>query len=381
VFEHSLTEEQKMLRDAAREFAEKRLYPNAEHFDSEGAIPEELFKEMGDLGYFGMAIPEAYDGMELDPIAYALVLEEFSKACAGLAITVSVHNSLTSGAIVRFGNDEQKRQFLPRLATGAIGAYSLTEPDAGTDAAAIHLTAKSDGDDYILNGSKAFVTSAGLAEIFVVFVATAPEEGSKGLSALIVERGIEGFEVGGPERKLGIKASDTRGLSFSDARVPKANRLGDEGEGLKIALSQLDYGRLGVAVQALGIGESAFAESVKYSKEREQFGQPICNFQAIAFKLADMRLKLDASRLLIDRALRESMAGRRFTVEAAEAKLFASEAANWVANEAVQVHGGYGYMKEYPVERYFRDARITQLYEGTSEAQRIVISRAVLGVN
>jgi len=367
-----------MLRDAAREFAEKRLYPNAEHFDRESKVPEELFKEMGDLGYFGMAIPETYGGMDLDPIAYALVIEEFARACAGLAITVSVHNSLVSGAIVRNGNDEQKERFLPRLAAGEIGAYSITEPDAGTDAGSLHLVAKSDGDDYVLNGSKVFVTSAGLAKIFVVFVSTDPDAGSKGISALIVENGAEGFEVGPPERKLGIKASDTRGLSFTDVRVPKTNRLGEEGQGLKIALSQLDYGRLGVAVQALGIGEAAFAEALKYSKERQQFGHPLCDFQAIQFKLADMRVKLDASRLLIDHAFRELMSGRRFTMQAAQAKLFASESANWVANEALQIHGGYGYMKEYPVERYFRDARITELYEGTSEAQRIVISRTIL---
>jgi hypothetical protein len=378
VFENTLTEEQVLLRDAAREFAEKRLYPNAEHFDRESKVPEELFKEMGDLGYFGMAIPELYGGMDLDPIAYALVIEEFARACAGLAITVSVHNSLVAGAINRNGNDEQKERFLPRLAAGEIGAYSITEPDAGTDAGSLHLVAKSDGDDYVLNGSKVFVTSAGLAKIFVVFVSTDPEAGSKGISALIVEGGAEGFEVGPPERKLGIKASDTRGLSFTDVRVPKTNRLGEEGQGLKIALSQLDYGRLGVAVQALGIGEAAFAEALKYSKERKQFGHPLCDFQAIQFKLADMRMKLDASRLMIDRAFRELMAGRRFTMPAAEAKLFASESANWVANEALQIHGGYGYMKEYPVERYFRDARITELYEGTSEAQRIVISRTIL---
>lgn len=367
-----------MLRDAAREFAEKRLYPSAEHFDRESKIPEELFKEMGELGYFGMTIPDAYGGMELDPIAYALVVEEFARACAGLAITVSVHNSLAAGAIERNGNDEQKQQYLPRLAAGEIGAYSITEPEAGTDAGSVHLVAKSDGDDYVLNGTKVFVTSGGLAKIFVVFVSTDPEAGSKGLSALIVDAGTEGLEVGPPERKLGIKASDTRGLAFTDVRVPKTNRLGEEGEGLKIALAQLDYGRLGVAVQALGIGEAAFAEALKYSKERQQFGHPLCDFQAIQFKLADMRMKLDASRLMIDRAFREMMAKRRYTMAAAEAKLFASESANWVANEALQIHGGYGYMKEYPVERYFRDARITELYEGTSEAQRIVISRTIL---
>jgi alkylation response protein AidB-like acyl-CoA dehydrogenase len=366
------------MRDAAREFAEKRLYPNAEHFDEAERLPDELLAELGELGYFGMLIPEEYGGMALEPVAYSLVIEEFARACAGLAITVSVHNTLVSSAIVHFGNEEQKKRFLPNLAAGKLGAYALTEPDFGTDASSIHLSARSDGDHYILNGTKMFVTSADYARIYLVFVSTNPEAGHKGLSALVVERDTSGLEIGKPERKLGIKSSDTRALAFSDARVPKANRLGAEGDGLKVALTQLDHGRVGVALQALGIGEAAFAQARDYAKVRRQFGRPIAEFQAIAFKLADMRLKLDASRLFIDRALRKMATGERFTVEAAEAKLFSSESANWVANEAVQIHGGYGYMKEYPVERYFRDARITEIYEGTSEAQRIVISRAVL---
>ncbi len=366
------------MRDAAREFAEKRLYPNAEHFDQSEVLPDDLLAELGELGYFGMLIPEVYGGMGLEPIAYSLVIEEFARACAGLAITVSVHNTLISSAIARFGSDEQKKKFLPRLAAGEIGAYALTEPDYGTDASGIRLPAKSDGDSFVLNGTKMFVTNANYAKIYLVFVSTNPAAGHKGLSALIVDRHTPGFEIGKAERKLGIKASDTRALSFSDSRIPKANLVGAEGDGLKIALTQLDHGRIGVALQALGIGESALQQAREYAKVRKQFNRPIAEFQAIAFKLADMRLKLDASRLLIDRALRKQCAGEKFTLEAAEAKLFSSEAANWVANEAVQIHGGYGYMKEYPVERYFRDARITEIYEGTSEAQRIVISRAVL---
>ncbi|MEW5874637.1 MAG: acyl-CoA dehydrogenase family protein [Candidatus Zixiibacteriota bacterium] len=378
MFDHLLTDDQRMMRDAAREYAEKRLYPNAEHYDREERLPDDLLKELANLGYFGMLVPEAHGGMALDPISYTLVIEEFSRACAGLGITVSLQNSIVAGLLVRFGTDAQQAKYLPMVASGKMGAYSLTEPDAGTDAGGIRLSAKPDGDSYVLSGSKTFVTSAGFAHFIVVFASTNPALGSKGLTAFIVDRDTPGLEVGKPEHKLGIKCSDTRGLSFSDVRIPKTNRVGDEGQGLKIALSQLDHGRLGVAAQALGIGEAALKEARQYAKQRQQFGKPIAEFQAIAFKLADMRLKLDAARLLLDRALRLQAAGERFSTEAAEAKLFASEAANWVADQAVQIHGGYGYMKEYAVERYFRDARITEIYEGTSEAQRIVISRAVL---
>jgi len=378
VFEKELTEEQVLLRDAAREFCEKRVVPRAEEFDHAERLADDLLAELGELGYMGLLVPELYGGMECDPISYALVIEQFARACAGLSITVSVHNSLAIGSINNFGNDEQKTKWLPVLAAGGIGAYALTEPGAGTDAGALRLSAVADGDDYVLNGEKVFVTSADYARLYVVFVSTDSSAESHGISAVVVERDTPGLEVGKAERKLGIKCSDTRGLAFTDVRVPKANRLGEEGAGFKIALAQLDHGRLGVAVQALGIGEAAFAAARDYAKERRQFGRPISEFQAIGFKLADMRVKLDAARLLINRAYRLMAAGERFTTAAAEAKLFASEAANWVANEAVQIHGGYGYMKEYPVERYFRDARITEIYEGTSEAQRIVISRAVL---
>lgn len=378
MFDSDLTEEQRLLGDAAREFCEKRVTPYAEEFDAAESLPADLLAELAELGYMGLLVPEAYGGMECDPVAYGLVIEQFARACAGLSITVSVHNSLVIGAVVNFGTEEQKAKWLPRLAAGEIGAYALTEPDAGSDAGSLKLAARADGDDYILNGSKIFVSSAIYAKLFVVFVSTTPEAGPRGITALVVEPDTPGFEIGKAERKLGIKSSDTRALFFTDVRVPQADHLGETDQGFKIALAQLDHGRMGVAVQGLGIGEAAFEAARDYAKGRHQFGRPIAEFQAVAFKLADMRLKLDASRLLIARAFAQMAAGENFTTAAAEAKLFASETANWVANEAVQIHGGYGYMKEYPVERYFRDARVTEIYEGTSEVLRIVISRAVL---
>lgn len=378
MFEETLTDEQKMLRDAAREYCDKRVRPHVEAWDHAERVPDEVFKEMIELGYFSLLCPEEYGGMDLDPMSYAVLHEEFNRASAGLGIIMSVHNSLVGGAIKRYGADAQKREWLPAMCTGKIGAYCLSEANAGTDAGSLQLSAKSDGDSYVLNGEKMFVTNADYAKFYLVFASTDPSAAARGITAVLVERSSPGVEVGKPERKMGIKCSDTRSVAFSDVRVPKANRLGDEGQGFKIALSQLDYGRVSVAIQALGIGEAAFEESLKYSRQRQQFGKPICEFQAIAFKLADMRVKLDATRLLVDHVVRKMMTGERITREASQAKLFASETANWVANEAVQIHGGYGYMKEYAVERYFRDARVTEIYEGTSEAQRIVISRAIL---
>lgn len=378
MFDHTLNDEQKMLREAARDYCDKRVRPNAEAWDHAERVPDEIFKEMTELGYFSLLCPEEYGGMALDTMAYAVVHEEFNRASAGLGIIMSVHNSLVGGAIKRFGTDVQKQEWLPAMCAGKFGAYCLSEPDSGTDAGSLKLSAKSDGDSYILNGEKMFVTNADYAKFYLVFASTNPSLGTKGITAILVDRDVAGVEVGKPERKMGIKCSDTRSVSFSDVRVPKSNRLGDEGQGFKIALSQLDHGRIGVAIQALGIGEAAYDEALKYSRQRQQFGKPICEFQAIAFKLADMRMKLDATRLMVDYAVRRMAAGERVTREASEAKLFASETANWVADQAVQIHGGYGYMKEYAVERYFRDARITEIYEGTSEAQRIVISRAIL---
>jgi hypothetical protein len=374
-----LNDDQKMMRDAAREFAVKRVKPIAEEMDAEGHMPDDLLAEAGELGYFGLLAPEEYGGLAVDTLSYVLAIEEIGKACAGLAITLSVHNSLVEKALAIYGTEDQKKKYLPKLATGEyLSSYCLTEPDAGTDAGSIKTQAVPKGDCYFLNGTKSWVSTAKLAKIFLVFALTNPEAGSKGVSCLLVEPGIDGMSLGAPEKKMGLKCSDTREVSFIDAKVPKSSLLGEEGKGFKIALSLLAGGRIGVAAQSIGIAEAAFEEAVSYSKTRKQFGQAICNFQAIQFKLADMAMKIDASRLLTYRAAVLAGAPGRFDKETSMAKLFASETANFVANQAVQIHGGYGYVKEYPVERYFRDARVTEIYEGTSEAQRIVISRDIL---
>jgi len=374
-----LTEEQRMVKEAAADFAKNTLLPQAQEFDEKEEIPKEIYKQLAELGYFGMLLPEKYGGSNLDFVSYICAMEEFAKACAALEIALSVHNSLVCDAVLNFGTEEQKKKFLPSLAKGEkIGAYSLTEPEAGTDAGSLRTSAVLKGDHYLVNGTKAFVTNGGIADLFVVFVSTNPELKSKGISCLLVEKGTPGFSVGAKEKKMGIKGSDTRELSFSDCKIPKENLLGEENQGFKIALSLLNSGRIGVGAQCVGIAQAAFEEALRYSKERVQFGQPICNFQAIAFKLADMATQIDAARLLVYRAAHLKSKGARCNKEASMAKLFASEVANQVVNEAVQIHGGYGYMKEYPVERYFRDARVTEIYEGTSEAQRIVISRDLL---
>jgi len=374
-----LTEEQRMVKEAAADFAKNSLIPKAQEFDEKEEIPKDIYKELAGLGYMGIMLPEEFGGSNFDFISYILVMEEFAKACAALMIVLSVHNSLVCEAILKFGNLEQKKKYLPFLARGEImGAYSLTEPGSGTDAGSLRTSAVPKDDFYLLNGTKTFVTNGGIANLFVVFVSTNPELKSKGISCLLVEKGTEGFSIGAKEKKMGIKGSDTRELSFSDCKIPKGDLLGEENKGFKIALSLLDSSRIAVGAQSIGIAQAAFHEALKYSKERVQFGQPICNFQAIAFKLADMATQIDAARLLIYRAASIHSKGIRCSREAAMAKLYASEVANRVVNEAVQIHGGYGYMKEYPVERYFRDARVTEIYEGTSEAQRIVISRDLL---
>ena len=374
-----LSEDQKMIKEAAREFASEKLAPRAQEFDEKEEIPRELYKELADLGYMGMLMPEEYGGSGLDFISYILVMEEFSKTCAALEISLSVHNSLISDAIFKYGTEVQKKKYLPKLTRGEfIGAYSLTEPEAGTDAGSLKTTAILKSDHYIINGTKTFVTNGGIADLFMLFTLTKPEAKSKGISCLLVEKGLKGFNIGAKEKKMGIRGSDTRELSFEDCQVPKENILGEENKGFNIALSLLDSGRIGVGAQSVGIAQSALDESLKYSKERVQFGQPICNFQAIQFKLANMATQIEAARLLVYRAAWLRQNNVRCTKEASMAKLFASEIANFVVNEAVQIHGGYGYMKEYAVERYFRDARVTEIYEGTSEAQRIVISRNLL---
>ncbi|MFH1335062.1 MAG: acyl-CoA dehydrogenase [Candidatus Zixiibacteriota bacterium] len=374
-----LTEEQRMVKEAAADFAKNTLLPKAQEFDEKEEIPKEIYKELGELGYLGMLLPEEYGGSNLDFVSYICAMEEFAKACAALMISLSVHNSLVCDAILNFGTPEQKKKYLPALARGEkIGAYSLTEPGAGTDAGGLKTTAILQGDHYLVNGTKTFVTNGGIADLFMVFVLTKPELKSKGVSCLLVDKGTEGFSIGVKEKKMGLKGSDTRELSFADGKIPKENLLGKENEGFKIALSLLNSGRIGVGSQCVGIAQAAYEEALKYSKERVQFGQPICNFQAIAFKLADMVMQIDAARLLVYRAAHLKDKNKKCIQEASMAKLFASEMANRVVNEAVQIHGGYGYMKEYAVERYFRDARVTEIYEGTSEAQRIVISRELL---
>lgn len=372
----NLSEDHLMMRDAAREFAEKRLKPIAEELDEKGQMADEVLKETGELGFFGMLAPEENGGLALDTLSYALVIEEISKACAALAIEISVQNSLVIKAIEIYGTDEQKAKYLPKLASGEfIGAYSLSEPNSGTDAGSLQCRAVKQGSDYVLNGTKNWVSSAGLASVIVVFVLTAPEKGSHGISCLLVDKGAEGLTLGKPEKKMGLKASDTREISFMDCKIPAANLLGEEGKGFKIALSLLDNGRIGVAAQALGIAQAAFDEALNYAHERVQFGKRLVDFQAIQFKLAEMATRIDAARLMTYRAAVLKDSEGRFSKEISMAKLFSSQTANFVCNEAVQIHGGYGYVKEYPVERYFRDARVTEIYEGTTEAQKMVIAR------
>jgi len=377
VFE--LTDEQKLIQETARDFAQKRLKPVALELDEKEEVTPEVMKELGELGYFGIVIPEKYGGSDLDMLSYILILEEIAKVSAGVMITVSVHNSLFCRALVKYANEEQKQKYLPKMATGEwIGAYALTEPYSGTDAGGLRTKAVKKDNGYVLNGEKLFVTNAGLANVFVVFASINPELKAKGISCFIVEKSFKGLSVGAKEKKLGIRSSDTRAISLADCHVPQENLLGTPGEGFKMALEILDSGRIGVAAQALGIAEAAFEESLKYAQERKQFDQPISSFQAIQFKLADMATRIEAARHLVYNAASLKGDNHDFVKHASMAKLFASEMANFVTNEAVQIHGGYGYMKEYPVERYFRDARITEIYEGTSEAQRITIFRELV---
>jgi alkylation response protein AidB-like acyl-CoA dehydrogenase len=374
-----LSEDQKLIKDAARQFVDKRLIPGRTERDEKEELEPEIYKELGELGYFGMIYPEKYGGMELDELTYVTALEEIARGDAGLTICLSVHNSLTGQALLQYGKESLKDKYMPKMASGEwIGAYCLTEPEAGSDAANLRSTAVREGDYYILNGTKSFVTSGRIAGIYVIFCSTDREKRSHGISAFAVERNTPGLILGAKEKKLGIKTSDTCQIILEDCKVPAENLLGEENRGLSIALSILEHGRIGVGAQALGIAQAAFEEAVSYSKERKQFGQPICSFQAIQFKLADMATKINAARLLVYKAAWLKSKGQECRFEASIAKLYASETANWVANQAVQILGGYGYMKEYPVERFFRDARVTEIYEGTSEVQRIVISRHIL---
>ncbi|MGE5463549.1 MAG: acyl-CoA dehydrogenase [Syntrophothermus sp.] len=381
----TLGEEHKMIRDAARDFARNEILPIAAEFDESGEFPQATIKKMGEMGFMGIEIPEEYGGAGMDTLAYVLALEEICKADASHGVIMSVNNSLYCHGIMKFGTEEQKRKFVTPIATGqAVGAYSLTEPQSGSDAGTMRSRATRDGDEYVLNGRKSWVTSGPVADYFVVFMVTDPEKKQKGVSAFLVPGNTPGLTRGKKEPKLGIRASATSELIFENCRIPAENRLGKEGEGFKIAMTVLDAGRIGIATQALGIAEAAYEAARRYAVEREAFGQPIGAFQGTGFKIADMKTRIEASRLLIYNAAmakeRSKKDGSRYSLEASMAKLFASETAMFVTHQAVQIHGGMGYSRELPVERYFRDAKITEIYEGTSEIQRLVISRSELGL-
>lgn len=374
-----LNEQQKMIQKMVREFAEKEIAPIAAELDKKEEYPTKILEKMAKLGILGAIIPTEYGGAGLDPISYATIIEEISQKCASTGVITSVHNSLVSWPIIHFGSEEQKKKYLPLLANGKkIGAFAGTEPNAGSDLGAMQTTAKLKGDKYIINGDKCFITSGSEAGIIIVFAVTDKSAGSKGISAFIVENNMKGFKVGSIYDTMGINANHVAELVFEDMEVPKGNLLGKEGEGYKIALMALDGGRIGIAAQAVGIAQSALDESIEYSKQRQQFGRPISKFQAIQWMIADMSTCIEAARYLVYNAAYTKDKGGRFSKEAAMAKLFASEIAMETAIKAVQIHGGYGYTKEYKVERLFRDAKITEIYEGTSEVQRLVISSSLL---
>jgi len=381
----SLSDEHKMIRDAARDFAQNEIVPIAAEFDESGEFPHKTIKKMGEMGFMGIEVSEEYGGAGMDTLAYVLALEEICKADASHGVIMSVNNSLYCHGIMKFGTEEQRQKYVNPIASGkAIGAYSLTEPQSGSDAGTMKSRATRDGDHYILNGRKSWVTSGPVADYFVVFMMTDPAKKQKGVSAFLVEGNTSGLIRGKKEPKLGIRASATSELIFENCRVSAENLLGKEGEGFKIAMTVLDAGRIGIATQALGIAEAAYEAAKQYAITREAFGHPIGSFQGTGFKIADMKTRIEASRMLIyNAALTKEKAKKskeRYSLVAAMAKLFASETAMFVTHQAVQIHGGMGYSKELPVERYFRDAKITEIYEGTSEIQRLVISRSELGI-
>ena len=375
----NLSEEHLMIRAAARDFAQNELLPGVIERDTNQTFPHEQIKQLGELGFMGMMVDPNYGGSGLDTLSYVLAMEELSKIDASASVVVSVNNSLVCWGLDTYGTEEQKAKYLPKLAAGEhIGAFCLSEPEAGSDATSQSTTAVDMGDHYLLNGTKNWITNGGSCEIALVIAQTDREKGHRGINVLIVEKGMDGFVVGQKEDKLGIRGSDTHTLLFNDVKVPKENRIGEDGFGFKFAMKTLSGGRIGIAAQALGIAQGALDLALAYSKERKTFGKPIHDHQAIAFKLADMEMKVEQARLLVYKAAWLKDQGMPYDKESAMAKLAASEAAMWVSTEAVQVHGGYGYVKEYHVERLMRDAKITQIYEGTSEIQRIVISRDLI---
>lgn len=373
-----LSEEHEMIRKMVRDFAKNEVAPTAAERDEEERFDMDIFKKMAELGLTGIPWPEEYGGIGSDYLAYCIAVEELSRVCASMGVTLSAHTSLAGWPVYKFGTEEQKQKYLRPMALGEkIGAYGLTEPSSGSDAGGMKTTARRDGDDYILNGSKIFITNGGIADTYIVFALTDPESKQKGTSAFIVESDFPGFGVGKKEKKLGIRSSPTTEIIFEDCRVPKENLLGQEGDGFKIAMMTLDGGRNGIAAQAVGIAQGALDASVEYAKERVQFGKPIAAQQGIGFKLADMATNIEAARLLTYQAAWLESEGLPYGKESAMSKLFAGDTAMKVTTEAVQVFGGYGYTKDYPVERYMRDAKITQIYEGTQEIQKLVISRMV----
>ena len=374
-----LTADQESLRKMVQEFAQKEIAPRAAHYDHDEEFPWENIKIMAELGLMGLPVPEKYGGAEVDTVSYSLAIEEISKACAATGAILAVHTSAGTMPIVAFGTEEQKQKYVPALAAGEkIGAFALTEPGAGSDASRVATTATLDGDHYVLNGTKCFITNGGVAETTVVFASVDKSKGVKGITAFIVEKGTPGFSVGKKEEKLGIRASNTTELVFENCRIPKANLLGKEGEGFKIAMVVLDNARIGIGAQAVGIAQAALDESVKYAKVREQFGKPITQQQAIAFMLADMAIKTETARQMVYHASALKDAGLPVGKEAAIAKTYAADISVQVALDAVQIMGGYGYSREYPVERLLRDSKITQIYEGTNQIQRVVIAGHIL---
>ncbi|MGB3150938.1 MAG: acyl-CoA dehydrogenase [Maribacter sp.] len=375
----SLSEEQQLIQEAARDFAHNELFPGVIERDEKQQFPTDEVNKMGQLGFLGMMVDPKYGGSGLDTLSYVIVMEELSKVDASSSVIVSVNNSLVCWGLETFGTEEQKEKYLTRLTTGEIiGAFCLSEPEAGSDATSQKTTAIDKGDHYILNGTKNWITNGSSAEVYLVIAQTDKEKKHKGINALIVEKGAEGFEIGPKENKLGIRGSDTHSLIFNDVKVPKKNRIGEDGFGFKFAMKTLAGGRIGIAAQALGIAAGAYELALKYSKERKAFGTEISNHQAIAFKLADMHTQIEAARHLVYKAAWDKDNGKDYDLSGAMAKLYASQVAMETTVEAVQIHGGNGFVKDYHVERLMRDAKITQIYEGTSEIQKIVISRSIL---
>ena len=375
----ALSEEQLMIQQAARDFAQIELLPGVIERDEEQKFPKEQIKKLGELGFLGMMVDPKYGGSGLDTLSYVIAMEELSKIDASASVVVSVNNSLVCWGLETFGNEAQKNKYLTRLAAGEIiGAFCLSEPEAGSDATSQKTTALDKGDHYLLNGTKNWITNGNSAEVYLVIAQTDVAKGHKGINALIIEKGMPGFEIGPKENKLGIRGSDTHSLLFNDVKVPKENRIGEDGFGFKFAMKTLGGGRIGIAAQALGIAAGAYELALKYAKERKAFGTEICNHQAIAFKLADMHTEIEAARYLVYKAAWDKDNGHSYDLSSAMAKLYASKVAMETTVEAVQIHGGNGYVKEYHVERLMRDAKITQIYEGTSEIQKIVISRNII---